>query len=55
VFGEDVAAKGGLYGVTRGLRAAVGGGRVSVAALRDIPGLITACSARPDDAPALLR
>ncbi|MEW2480858.1 thiamine pyrophosphate-dependent enzyme [Mycobacterium sp. NPDC049093] len=28
VFGEDIARKGGVYGVTRGLRAAVGPGRV---------------------------
>jgi 2-oxoisovalerate dehydrogenase E1 component len=28
VFGEDVARKGGVYGVTRGLLAAFGGGRV---------------------------
>ena len=28
VFGEDVARKGGVYGVTRGLRKAFGGGRV---------------------------
>ncbi|HEX5190240.1 MAG TPA: thiamine pyrophosphate-dependent enzyme [Streptosporangiaceae bacterium] len=136
VFGEDVARKGGVYGVTRGLLAAFGAGRVfdsvldeqavlglalgaglagllpvpeiqylaylhnaadqirgeaatlsffsqtvyrnpmvvriaglayqqgfgghfhndnAVAALRDIPGLIVACPARPDDAPALLR
>ena len=136
VFGEDVARKGGVYGVTRGLLAAFGPGRVfdsvldeqailglalgsglagllpvpeiqylaylhnaadqirgeaatlaffsqtayrnpmvvriaglayqqgfgghfhndnAVAALRDIPGLIVACPARPDDAPALLR
>jgi 2-oxoisovalerate dehydrogenase E1 component len=136
VFGEDVARKGGVYGVTRSLLAAFGAGRVfdsvldeqailglalgaglagllpvpeiqylaylhnaadqirgeaatlsffsqtayrnpmvvriaglayqqgfgghfhndnAVAALRDIPGLIVACPARPDDAPALLR
>jgi 2-oxoisovalerate dehydrogenase E1 component len=136
VFGEDVARKGGVYGVTRGLLAAFGAGRVfdsvldeqailglalgaglagllpvpeiqylaylhnaadqirgeaatlsffsqtayrnpmvvriaglayqqgfgghfhndnAVAALRDIPGLIVACPARPDDAAALLR
>jgi 2-oxoisovalerate dehydrogenase E1 component len=136
VFGEDVARKGGVYGVTRGLLTAFGPGRVfdsvldeqailglalgsglagllpvpeiqylaylhnaadqirgeaatlsffsqaayrnpmvvriaglayqqgfgghfhndnAVAALRDIPGLIVACPARPDDAPALLR
>jgi 2-oxoisovalerate dehydrogenase E1 component len=136
VFGEDVARKGGVYGVTRGLLNAFGAGRVfdalldeqsilglalgaglagllpvpeiqylaylhnaadqirgeaatmsffsqaayrnplvvriaglayqqgfgghfhndnAVAALRDIPGLIVACPARPDDAPALLR
>lgn len=28
IFGEDVARKGGVYGVTRGLRKAFGGGRV---------------------------
>ena len=28
VFGEDVAAKGGVYGITRGLRARFGAGRV---------------------------
>jgi 2-oxoisovalerate dehydrogenase E1 component len=28
LFGEDVAAKGGVYGVTRGLHARFGGGRV---------------------------
>lgn len=28
LFGEDVAAKGGVYGVTRGLRKALGGARV---------------------------
>jgi 2-oxoisovalerate dehydrogenase E1 component len=136
VFGEDVARKGGVYGVTKGLLAAFGAGRVfdtlldeqsilglaigagvagllpvpeiqylaylhnaadqirgeaatlsffsrgqyrnpmvvriaglayqqgfgghfhndnAVAALRDIPGLIIACPARPDDAPAMLR
>ncbi|HUJ08235.1 MAG TPA: thiamine pyrophosphate-dependent enzyme [Streptosporangiaceae bacterium] len=136
VFGEDVARKGGVYGVTRGLRAAFGAGRVfdslldeqsilgvalgaglagllpvpeiqylaylhnaadqirgeaatlsffsqgryrnpmvvrvaglayqqgfgghfhndnAVAALRDIPGLIVACPARPEDAAAMLR
>ena len=136
VFGEDVARKGGVYGVTRGLLGVFGAGRVfdslldeqsilglalgaglagllpvpeiqylaylhnaadqirgeaatlsffsqaryrnpivvriaglayqqgfgghfhndnAVAALRDIPGLIVACPARPDDAPALLR
>ena len=136
VFGEDVARKGGVYGVTRGLLGAFGAGRVfdslldeqsilglalgaglagllpvpeiqylaylhnaadqirgegatlsffsqaryrnpmvvriaglgyqqgfgghfhndnAVAALRDIPGLIVACPARPDDAAALLR
>ncbi|HEX6934345.1 MAG TPA: thiamine pyrophosphate-dependent enzyme [Streptosporangiaceae bacterium] len=136
VFGEDVARKGGVYGVTRGLLGAFGAGRVfdsvldeqailglalgaglagllpvpeiqylaylhnaadqirgeaatlsffsqaayrnpmvvriaglayqqgfgghfhndnAVAALRDIPGLIVACPARPEDAPALLR
>jgi 2-oxoisovalerate dehydrogenase E1 component len=136
VFGEDVARKGGVYGVTRGLHGAFGAGRVfdtlldeqsilglalgaglagllpvpeiqylaylhnaadqlrgeaatlsffsqggyrnpvvvriaglayqqgfgghfhndnSVAALRDIPGLIIACPARPDDAAAMLR
>ncbi|MDR2983528.1 MAG: MFS transporter, partial [Nocardiopsaceae bacterium] len=136
VFGEDVARKGGVYGVTRGLLSAFGAGRVfdslldeqsilglalgaglagllpvpeiqylaylhnaadqirgeaatlsffsqgqyrnpmvvriaglayqqgfgghfhndnAVAALRDIPGLIVACPARPDDAAALLR
>jgi 2-oxoisovalerate dehydrogenase E1 component len=136
VFGEDVARKGGVYGVTKGLLSAFGAGRVfdslldeqsiiglglgaglaglvpvpeiqylaylhnaadqvrgeaatlsffscgqyrnpmvlriaglayqqgfgghfhndnAVAALRDIPGLIVACPARPDDAPALLR
>ena len=136
VFGEDVARKGGVYGVTRGLLGAFGGARVfdslldeqsilglalgaglagllpvpeiqylaylhnaadqirgeaatlsffsqaryrnpmvvriaglayqqgfgghfhndnAVAALRDIPGLIVACPARPDDAAALLR
>jgi len=136
VFGEDVARKGGVYGVTRGLHAAFGGGRVfdtlldeqsvlglalgaglagllpvpeiqylaylhnaadqirgeaatlsffssgayrnpmvvriaglayqrgfgghfhndnALAALRDIPGLIIACPARPDDAAPLLR
>jgi len=135
VFGEDVACKGGVYGVTRGLLAAFGAGRVfdtvldeqsilglalgaglagllpvpeiqylaylhnaadqirgeaatlsffsqgryrnpmvvriagyayqgfgghfhndnSVAALRDIPGLIVASPARPDDAAAMLR
>jgi 2-oxoisovalerate dehydrogenase E1 component len=136
VFGEDVARKGGVYGVTRGLIGAFGAGRVfdslldeqsilglalgaglagllpvpeiqylaylhnavdqirgeaatlsffsdaqyrnpmvvriaglayqrgfgghfhndnAVAALRDIPGLIVACPARPDDAAALLR
>ena len=136
VFGEDVARKGGVYGVTRGLLNAFGAGRVfdalldeqsilglalgaglagllpvpeiqylaylhnaadqirgeaatlsffsqaayrnpmvvriaglayqqgfgghfhndnAVAALRDIPGLIVACPAMPDDAPALLR
>jgi 2-oxoisovalerate dehydrogenase E1 component len=136
VFGEDVARKGGVYGVTRGLLSAFGAGRVfdslldeqsilgvalgaglagllpvpeiqylayvhnaadqirgeaatlsffssgqyrnpmvariaglayqqgfgghfhndnSVAALRDIPGLVIACPARPDDAAAMLR
>jgi 2-oxoisovalerate dehydrogenase E1 component len=136
VFGEDVARKGGVYGVTRGLLAAFGAGRVfdspldeqsilgvalgaglagllpvpeiqylaylhnaadqirgeaatlpffsagqyrnpmvvriaglayqrgfgghfhndnGVAALRDIPGLVIACPARPDDAGAMLR
>ena len=136
VFGEDVARKGGVYGVTRGLLAGFGAGQVfdslldeqsilglalgaglaglvpvpeiqylaylhnaadqirgeaatlsffsqgsyrnplvvrvaglayqqgfgghfhndnAVGALRDIPGLIVACPARPDDAPALLR
>jgi 2-oxoisovalerate dehydrogenase E1 component len=136
VFGEDVARKGGVYGVTRGLLAAFGAGRVfdslldeqsvlglalgaglagllpvpeiqylaylhnaadqirgeaatlsffsqggyrnpmvvrvaglayqqgfgghfhndnAVGALRDIPGLIVACPARPDDAAAMLR
>lgn len=136
VFGEDVAGKGGVYGVTRGLQGTFGAGRVfdslldeqavlglalgaglagllpvpeiqylaylhnaadqirgeaatlsffsqgwyrnpmvvriaglayqqgfgghfhndnAVAALRDIPGLIVACPARPDDAAALLR
>jgi 2-oxoisovalerate dehydrogenase E1 component len=136
VFGEDVARKGGVYGVTRGLLSAFGAGRVfdtlldeqsilglalgaglagllpvpeiqylaylhnaadqirgeaatlsffskgayrnpmvariaglayqqgfgghfhndnAVAALRDIPGLILACPARPDDAAAMLR
>jgi 2-oxoisovalerate dehydrogenase E1 component len=136
VFGEDVARKGGVYGVTRGLLAAFGAGRVfdslldeqsilglalgtslagmlpvpeiqylaylhnaadqirgeaatlsffsqgayrnpmvvriaglayqqgfgghfhndnAVGALRDIPGLIIACPARPDDAAAMLR
>jgi 2-oxoisovalerate dehydrogenase E1 component len=136
VFGEDVARKGGVYGVTRGLMRAFGTGRVfdslldeqtilgvalgaglagllpvpeiqylaylhnaadqlrgeaatlsffsraqyrnpmvvriaglayqqgfgghfhndnSVSALRDIPGLIIACPARPDDAAAMLR
>ena len=136
VFGEDVARKGGVYGVTRGLLRAFGAGRVfdsvldeqsilgvalgaglagllpvpeiqylaylhnaadqirgegatlsffsrgqyrnpmvvriaglayqqgfgghfhndnSVAALRDIPGLVIACPARPDDAAAMLR
>jgi 2-oxoisovalerate dehydrogenase E1 component len=136
VFGEDVARKGGVYGVTRGLLRSFGAGRVfdsvldeqailglglgaglagllpvpeiqylaylhnaldqirgeaatlsffssgqyrngmvvrvaglayqkgfgghfhndnSVAALRDIPGLVIACPARPDDAPAMLR
>jgi 2-oxoisovalerate dehydrogenase E1 component len=136
VFGEDVARKGGVYGVTKGLLGAFGAGRVfdtlldeqsilglalgaglagllpvpeiqylaylhnaadqirgeaatlsffsrgqyrnplvvriaglayqqgfgghfhndnAVAALRDIPGLIIACPAGPDDAPALLR
>jgi 2-oxoisovalerate dehydrogenase E1 component len=136
LFGEDVARKGGVYGVTRGLLKAFGAGRVfdslldeqsilgvalgaglagllpvpeiqylaylhnaadqlrgeaatlsffsqgqyrnpmvvriaglayqkgfgghfhndnSLAALRDIPGLVIACPARPDDAPAMLR
>jgi 2-oxoisovalerate dehydrogenase E1 component len=136
VFGEDVARKGGVYGVTRGLLRSFGAARVfdsvldeqailglglgaglagllpvpeiqylaylhnaadqirgeaatlsffsrgqyrnpmvvrvaglayqqgfgghfhndnSVAALRDIPGLVIACPARPDDAPAMLR
>jgi 2-oxoisovalerate dehydrogenase E1 component len=136
VFGEDVARKGGVYGVTRGLLSSFGGGRVfdslldeqsvlglalgaglagllpvpevqylaylhnaadqirgeaatlsffsqggyrnplvvriaglayqrgfgghfhndnAVAALRDIPGLIIACPARPDDAAPMLR
>jgi 2-oxoisovalerate dehydrogenase E1 component len=136
LFGEDVARKGGVYGVTRGLLRVFGAGRVfdsvldeqsilglalgagltgllpvpeiqylaylhnaadqirgegatlsffsrgqyrnpmvvriaglsyqqgfgghfhndnSVAALRDIPGLVIACPARPDDAPAMLR
>jgi 2-oxoisovalerate dehydrogenase E1 component len=136
VFGEDIARKGGVYGVTRGLLRAFGAGRVfdsildeqailglalgaglagllpvpeiqylaylhnaadqirgeaatlsffsqaqyrnpmvvrvaglayqkgfgghfhndnSLAALRDIPGLVIACPARPDDAPAMLR
>jgi len=136
VFGEDVARKGGVYGVTRGLLRAFGAGRVfdslldeqsilgvalgagltgllpvpeiqylaylhnaadqirgeaatlsffsqgqyrnpmvvriaglayqkgfgghfhndnSLAALRDIPGLVIACPARPDDAAAMLR
>jgi 2-oxoisovalerate dehydrogenase E1 component len=136
VFGEDVARKGGVYGVTRGLLRAFGAGRVfdsildeqailglalgaglagllpvpeiqylaylhnaadqirgeaatlsffaqaqyrnpmvvrvaglayqqgfgghfhndnSLAALRDIPGIVIACPARPDDAPAMLR
>jgi len=136
VFGEDVARKGGVYGVTRGLRDAFGPARVfdslldeqsilglalgaalagllpvpeiqylaylhnaadqirgeaatlsffsagqyrnplvvriaglayqqgfgghfhndnAVAALRDIPGLLVACPARPDDAPPMLR
>jgi 2-oxoisovalerate dehydrogenase E1 component len=136
VFGEDVARKGGVYGLTRGLQAAFGRARVfdtlldeqsilgvalgaglagllpvpeiqylaylhnavdqirgeaatlsffsqgqyrnpmllriaglgyqqgfgghfhndnAVAALRDIPGLVIACPARPHDAPALLR
>ena len=136
VFGEDVARKGGVYGVTKGLQGAFGAGRVfdslldeqsilglalgagltgllpvpeiqylaylhnaadqlrgeaatlsffsqgqyrnpmvlriaglayqkgfgghfhndnAVGALRDIPGLIIACPARPDDAAALLR
>ncbi|HET7019002.1 MAG TPA: thiamine pyrophosphate-dependent enzyme [Streptosporangiaceae bacterium] len=136
VFGEDVARKGGVYGVTKGLQSAFGAGRVfdslldeqsilglalgagltgllpvpeiqylaylhnaadqlrgeaatlsffsqgqyrnpmvlriaglayqkgfgghfhndnAVGALRDIPGLIIACPARPDDAAALLR
>ncbi len=136
LFGEDVARKGGVYGVTRGLLRAFGAGRVfdslldeqailglalgaglagllpvpeiqylaylhnaadqirgeaatlsffsqgqyrnpmvvriaglayqkgfgghfhndnSLAALRDIPGLVIACPARPDDAPAMLR
>jgi 2-oxoisovalerate dehydrogenase E1 component len=136
VFGEDVARKGGVYGVTRGLLAAFGAGRVfdtlldeqsilglalgaglagllpvpeiqylaylhnaadqirgeaatlsffsqgqyrnpmvlrlpglayqqgfgghfhndnAIAALRDIPGLIIACPARPDDAAPMLR
>jgi 2-oxoisovalerate dehydrogenase E1 component len=136
VFGEDVARKGGVYGVTRGLWRAFGAARVfdsvldeqailglalgaglagllpvpeiqylaylhnaadqirgeaatlsffsrgqyrnpmvvrvaglayqqgfgghfhndnSLAALRDIPGLVIACPARPDDAPAMLR
>jgi 2-oxoisovalerate dehydrogenase E1 component len=136
VFGEDVARKGGVYGVTRGLLRTFGAGRVfdsildeqsilgvalgaglagllpvpeiqylaylhnaadqirgeaatlsffsqaqyrnpmvvrvaglayqqgfgghfhndnSLAALRDIPGLVIACPARPDDAPAMLR
>jgi 2-oxoisovalerate dehydrogenase E1 component len=136
VFGEDVARKGGVYGVTRGLLSAFGGGRVfdslldeqsilglalgaglagllpvpeiqylaylhnaadqirgeaatlsffsqggyrnpmvmrvaglayqrgfgghfhndnAVSALRDIPGLIIACPARPDDAAPMLR
>jgi 2-oxoisovalerate dehydrogenase E1 component len=136
VFGEDVARKGGVYGVTKGLRAAFGAARVfdtlldeqsilglalgaglagllpvpeiqylaylhnaadqirgeaatlsffsagqyrnpmvvriaglayqqgfgghfhndnALAALRDIPGLIIACPARPDDAAAMLR
>ncbi|HXP19901.1 MAG TPA: thiamine pyrophosphate-dependent enzyme [Streptosporangiaceae bacterium] len=136
IFGEDVARKGGVYGVTRGLLAAFGAGRVfdtlldeqsilglalgaslagllpvpeiqylaylhnaadqvrgeaatlaffsrgqylnplllriaglayqqgfgghfhndnAIAALRDIPGLVIACPARPDDAAALLR
>jgi 2-oxoisovalerate dehydrogenase E1 component len=136
VFGEDVARKGGVYGVTRGLLRAFGPGRVfdslldeqsilglalgaglagllpvpevqylaylhnaadqirgeaatlsffsrtqyrnpmvvrvaglayqqgfgghfhndnSIAALRDIPGLVIACPARPDDAAAMLR
>ena len=136
VFGEDVARKGGVYGVTRGLHGAFGPVRIfdslldeqsilgvglgaglagllpvpeiqylaylhnaadqirgeaatlsffslaqyrnpmvvriaglgyqrgfgghfhndnAVAALRDIPGLIIACPARPDDAPAMLR
>jgi 2-oxoisovalerate dehydrogenase E1 component len=136
VFGEDVARKGGVYGVTRGLLRSFGAGRVfdsildeqaiiglalgaglagllpvpeiqylaylhnaadqirgegatlsffsqgqyrnpmvvrvaglayqqgfgghfhndnSLAALRDIPGLVIACPARPDDAPAMLR
>jgi 2-oxoisovalerate dehydrogenase E1 component len=136
LFGEDVARKGGVYGVTRGLLRSFGAGRVfdsvldeqsilgvalgaglagllpvpeiqylaylhnaadqirgegatlpffsrgqyrnpvvvriaglayqqgfgghfhndnSVAALRDIPGLVIACPARPDDAPAMLR
>jgi 2-oxoisovalerate dehydrogenase E1 component len=136
VFGEDVARKGGVYGVTRGLLARFGAGRVfdtlldeqsilgmalgaglagllpvpeiqylaylhnaadqirgeaatlaffsqgqyrnpmvvriaglayqqgfgghfhndnAVAALRDIPGLVIACPARPDDAAAMLR
>ncbi|MGO9082216.1 MAG: hypothetical protein ACLQDY_24845 [Streptosporangiaceae bacterium] len=36
-------------------RGAVGGGRVSVGRCATSPGLITACPARPDDAPAPLR
>lgn len=136
LFGEDVAAKGGVYGVTKGLRDRIGGARVfdtlldetsilglalgtglagmlpipeiqylaylhtaedqlrgeaatmrffsqgayrnplvlriaglayqegfgghfhndnGVAVLRDIPGLVVACPARPDDAAAMLR
>ena len=36
LFGEDIAVKGGVYGVTRGLHARFGAGRLRHAARRDV-------------------
>src|SRR6266540_1045839 len=57
VFGEDVAVKGGVYGVTKGLRERFGATRVFDTLLdkTSILGLVVAAPARAEDAGPMLR